>query len=140
MRLPRKVRGYEALKELESLYEQMDRPAVYAGLVHAARTDDPKHGALLARMDMRLDAIVELKVDEAALLARIENRARETIAAGGAVRADDNPESFKVRLDAYRAQTAPVSAYYASKGELKIVDGMAPIDAVTAAINKTLGV
>jgi len=94
---------------------------------------------LLARMDMRLDAIVELKVDEAALLARIENRARETVAAGGVVRADDNPESFKVRLDAYRAQTAPVSAYYASKGELKIVDGMASIDAVTAAINKTLG-
>ncbi len=94
---------------------------------------------LLARNDMRLDAIVELKVDEAALLARIEKRARETVAAGGVVRADDNPEAFKVRLDAYRAQTAPVSAYYAGKGGLKTVDGMAPIDAVTAAINGALG-
>ena len=36
-----------ALRELESLSEQMDRPAVYAGLLHAAKTDDPRHGALL---------------------------------------------------------------------------------------------
>ena len=94
---------------------------------------------LLAAKHMELDAIVELKVDEAALLARIENRARETVAAGGTVRADDNPEAFKVRLDAYRVQTAPVSAYYASKGTLKTVDGMLPIDDVTAALNKVLG-
>ena len=94
---------------------------------------------LLARMDMRLDAIVELKVDEKALLARIENRARETIAAGGTVRADDNAEALKVRLDSYRAQTAPVSAYYAGKGALKTVDGMAPIDDVTAAIHRAIG-
>jgi adenylate kinase len=72
-------------------------------------------------------------------MSRIENRARETVAAGGTVRADDNPEAFKVRLDAYRAQTAPVSAYYASKGTLKVVDGMAPIDAVTKAIDGILG-
>ena len=94
---------------------------------------------LLAAKHMELDAIVELKVDEAALLARIENRARETVAAGGTVRADDNPEAFKVRLDAYRVQTAPVSAYYASKGTLKTVDGMLSIDDVTAALNKVLG-
>lgn len=94
---------------------------------------------LLAQKHMELDAIVELKVDENALLARIENRARETVAAGGTVRADDNPEAFKVRLDAYRVQTAPVSAYYASKGTLKTVDGMMPIDEVTKALNKVLG-
>ncbi|HPG01896.1 MAG: adenylate kinase [Methylobacteriaceae bacterium] len=94
--------------------------------------------ALLAAEKMNLDAVVELKVDEKALMARIENRARETVAAGGTVRADDNPESFKIRLDAYREQTAPVSAYYAKIGELKTVDGMAPIDAVTAAINGVL--
>jgi adenylate kinase len=88
---------------------------------------------------MQLDAIVELKVDENALMARIEKRAAETIAAGGAVRADDNPESFKVRLTAYRDQTAPVSAYYASRGVLKTVDGMAPIDQVTAALDAVLG-
>ncbi len=93
---------------------------------------------LLAQKHMDLDAIVELKVDENALLARIENRARETVAAGGTVRADDNPEAFKVRLDAYRVQTAPVSAYYASKGTLKTVDGMMPIDDVTKALDKVL--
>jgi adenylate kinase len=82
---------------------------------------------------------VELKVDESALLARIENRAKETIAAGGTVRADDNPESFKIRLDAYRQQTAPVSAYYASKGTLRTVDGMAPIDEVSKALDKIIG-
>jgi adenylate kinase len=93
---------------------------------------------LLAKKGMDLDAIVELKVDENALLARIENRAKETVAAGGTVRADDNPEAFKVRLDAYREQTAPVSAYYAGKGTLKTVDGMMSIDAVTAALNQVL--
>ena len=94
--------------------------------------------ALLDAEKMQLDAVVELKVDEKALLARIENRARETVAAGGTVRADDNPESFKIRLDAYREQTAPVSAYYAGIGELKTVDGMAPIDAVTKALDGVL--
>jgi adenylate kinase len=94
---------------------------------------------MLAKKGMQLDAIVELKVDENALLARIEKRAAETIAAGGAVRADDNPEAFKVRLTAYREQTAPVSAYYASRGVLKTVDGMAPIDQVTAALDALLG-
>jgi adenylate kinase len=94
---------------------------------------------LLAKKHMDLDAIIELKVDENALMSRIENRARETVAAGGVVRADDNPDAFKVRLDAYRAQTAPVSAYYASKGTLKTVDGMAPIGDVSKAIDVILG-
>jgi adenylate kinase len=94
---------------------------------------------LLKKENMKLDAVVELKVDENALMARIENRAKETIAAGGTVRADDNPESFKIRLDAYREQTAPVSAYYAGIGELKTVDGMAPIDSVTKALDSVLG-
>ena len=94
---------------------------------------------MLAKKAMGLDAIIELKVDENALLARIEKRAAETLAAGGVVRADDNPESFKVRLTAYRDQTAPVSAYYASKGVLKTVDGMAPIDQVTVALDAVLG-
>lgn len=96
--------------------------------------------AMLSKKGMKLDSIVELKVDENALLARIENRARETVAAGGTVRADDNPEAFKKRLEAYRVQTAPVSDYYAKKGVLKVIDGMAPIDAVTKALDKALGV
>ena len=94
---------------------------------------------MLAKKAMNLDAIVELKVDENALLARIEKRAAETLAAGGTVRADDNPDAFRVRLTAYREQTAPVSAYYASRGVLKTVDGMAPIDQVTVALDAVLG-
>lgn len=94
---------------------------------------------LLARKGIGLDAVVELVVDENALVDRMRKRVEETLAAGKPVRADDNPESFKTRLDAYRQQTAPVSAHYAQKGELKQVDGMLPIDDVTAAIDKTLG-
>lgn len=94
--------------------------------------------ALLAKKGMDLDAVVELVVDENALVDRMRKRVEESLAAGKPVRADDNPESFKTRLDAYRTQTAPVSAHYAGRGELKRVDGMLPIDDVTAAIDKTL--
>ena len=93
---------------------------------------------MLAHKHMKLDAVIELKVDETLLLARIEKRAAETVAAGGAVRADDNPAAFKIRLDAYREQTAPVSGYYASKGALHQVDGMAAIGHVSAALDKVL--
>ncbi len=95
--------------------------------------------ALLAEKKIKLDAVIELIVDENALLARVENRNRETLNAGGVVRADDNPESLKIRLAAYRAQTAPVSAYYAERGALRQLDGMAPIDMVTRAIDGALG-
>jgi adenylate kinase len=69
----------------------------------------------------------------------MRKRVADAIAAGGQARADDNPESFKTRLEAYRAQTAPVSDHYASRGELRRIDGMAPIDEVTAALNRALG-
>src|SRR4051794_8763290 len=87
---------------------------------------------------MKLDAVIEFKVDESALLGRIEKRAADTIAAGGAVRADDNPDVFKTRLDAYRKQTAPLADYYRHTGDLRTVDGMAPIDAVAAQIDTIL--
>ena len=93
---------------------------------------------LLARKGMALDAVLELVVDEGALVDRMRKRVDETLAAGGAVRADDNPESFKTRLEAYRAQTAPVSAHYAGRSQLTRIDGMAPVDEVTAAINRAL--
>lgn len=93
---------------------------------------------ILASKGLFLDAVIELKVDESALLKRIENRVAETIAAGGPVRPDDNPESFKKRLDEYREKTAPLSAYYASTGELRTVDGMADMDVVTAEIENIL--
>jgi adenylate kinase len=93
---------------------------------------------LLRNKGLHLDGVVELVVDENALVARMERRVEETKAAGRAVRADDNPQSFKTRLAAYRNQTAPVSAYYAEQGELKQVDGMAPITEVAAAIDRAL--
>jgi adenylate kinase len=87
--------------------------------------------ALLKEKRKELHAVIELLVDDGILLARIENRAKETVAAGGTVRADDNPESFRKRLAQYHEQTAPVSDYYKSVGELRTVDGMAQIDEVT---------
>ncbi|MFC3207647.1 MAG: adenylate kinase [Mesorhizobium sp.] len=91
---------------------------------------------ILAGKGQELDAVIELKVDENALLKRMEKRVADTKAAGGQVRADDNPESFKKRLDEYREKTAPLSKYYAGTGQLKTVDGMADMDTVTAEIEK----
>jgi adenylate kinase len=93
---------------------------------------------MLERSGMQLDGVIELGVDEKALLTRMAKRVADTLAAGGKVRADDNPEAFKTRLDAYRAQTAPVSDYYRRRGQLKSVDGMAPIDEVTREIERVL--
>jgi len=93
---------------------------------------------ILADRGLALDAVIELKVDEGILLKRIEKRAAETIARGEPLRADDNAVSLKKRLDAYRAQTAPLIGYYAGKGLLKTVDGMAPVEKVSAAIAAVL--
>ncbi len=93
---------------------------------------------LLAERSLKLDAVIELKVVEDILLKRIEKRVAEMTARGEKVRADDNPEVLKGRLTAYRAQTAPLSFYYASKGLLRSVDGMSPIEKVAAAINTLL--
>lgn len=94
---------------------------------------------LLARKGLKLDAVIELKVDDSALLKRIETRIEQMKARGEAIRADDNPETLKKRLDAYHAQTAPLSAHYRGKGMLKVTDGMASIDEVTQAIGALLG-
>jgi adenylate kinase len=86
-----------------------------------------------------LDAVIELKVDDEALLARIENRARETVAAGGTPRADDNAEALKTRLLAYYRETSPLLGYYFAQGKLRSVDGMAPITEVGSQIDALLG-
>ena len=93
---------------------------------------------MLAEKGMRLDAVVELKVDPEILIRRIETRVAEMTARGETVRSDDNPEALKKRLDAYQAQTAPLVAYYAGKKSLRTVDGMAAISAVTVAIDRAL--
>jgi adenylate kinase len=85
-----------------------------------------------------LEAVIELRVDEGILLSRVQRRIAETLARGEPVRADDNPESLKKRLDAYRAQTAPLVKFYAGQGRLKVVDGMADISEVTSAIGRIL--
>jgi adenylate kinase len=95
--------------------------------------------AMLARKGLKLDAVIEFKVDETALVERIVKRARESEERGEAVRRDDNPDVFRTRLEAYKAQTAPLSAYYAGKGALRTVDGMRPIDEVTKDVKAILG-
>ncbi len=95
-------------------------------------------GAMLERKDMSLDAVIELKVDEEALLRRMDQRVKDTLAKGGKPREDDNPDAFRQRLETYRLQTAPVSDYYRSIGELHAVDGMAAIEAVTDSIDEFL--
>jgi adenylate kinase len=93
---------------------------------------------VLAARKSQLDAVIELKVDDAVLLARVENRAKETVAAGGTVRDDDKPETLKNRLAVYRKNTAPLIDYYKAKGKLKTVDGMAGVDEVSRQIEAVI--
>ena len=94
---------------------------------------------LLKSKGLKLNGVIELKVDDSILTSRIEKRAQETIAAGGTVRADDNAEALKTRLMAYYRETAPLTGYYYAHGILKTVDGMAPIADVTRQIDDVLG-
>ena len=93
---------------------------------------------MLKKRGIELDAVIELRVDEDALLKRIENRIAEMTARGEPLRSDDNPEVLRQRLVAYRQQTAPLVAYYRKQNVLRTVNGMAPIADVTAAIDKAL--
>jgi len=87
---------------------------------------------MLDRRGRRIDAVIRLKVDEAALLARIEKRWNEEH------RRDDDPEVFKTRLQAYNDQTAPLLPYYTAKGTLFEVDGMARVEEVAGEIGAVL--
>jgi adenylate kinase len=122
--------------------QRIDQPDAKSGFVLDGFPRTVKQAealdALLAGRGLKLDGVVELKVDEGILLDRIARRLEETKARGEPVRADDNPESFKIRLGAYRQQTAPLIDYYRSKGQLKSVDGMAGMDDVTRSIAAVL--
>jgi len=93
---------------------------------------------MLAERNLALDGVIELRVDEDALIKRIERRIEEMKARGEALREDDNPEVLHRRLNAYREQTAPLIDYYRDKGALITVNGMAPIPEVAAAIDRAL--
>jgi adenylate kinase len=92
-------------------------------------------GEMFAERGLSLDHVIEIKVDEAALFARIETRAAET----GGSRADDNAETLRKRLAVYHENTAPLLPYYEEKGLMRTVDGMASIDEVGRAIDAILG-
>ena len=94
---------------------------------------------MLQSKGQKLDAVIELVVDQNALVDRMKRRVEETVAAGGKVRSDDNPEAFAKRLVEYKAKTAPLSQFYSSTGELKQIDGMATVSEVTNAILTSLG-
>jgi adenylate kinase len=93
---------------------------------------------LLAEKGLTLDAVIELVVDDAALVARIVKRAEDARALGQPVRKDDTPEVFEVRLREYYKNTAPLIGYYWAKQSLRQIDGMADMDTVSAAIAKVL--
>lgn len=93
---------------------------------------------MLESKGLKIDAVLELVVDQSKLVDRIVRRADEAKAAGQPVRKDDDPEVFKTRLDAYNRDTAIVAPYYEKRGQLTKIDGMKPIDEVTSAIETAL--
>jgi adenylate kinase len=93
---------------------------------------------LLKRKHLKLDAVVELRVNESALLERVETRVAQMRERGEEVRIDDTPEVLSKRLANYRAQTEPLVHYYSEKRKLITVDGMMTIEQVTSAINRVL--
>src|SRR3979411_2027035 len=93
---------------------------------------------LLKKKHMKLDAVVELRVNESALLARVESRVAEMIARGEEVRIDDTPEVLSKRLASYRSLTEPLIHYYSERRKLLTVDGMMTIEHVTREINRIL--
>ena len=93
---------------------------------------------LLKRKHLRLDAVIELRVNESALLQRVETRAAEMRARGEEVRLDDTPDVLTKRLANYRTQTEPLIHYYSERRKLLTVDGMMTIEHVTHEINRIL--
>jgi len=119
--------------------ERLDKPDCAKGVIFdgfprtvaQARALD----TMLAQRDRKIDAVVELKVDDDAMVGRMESRVREN---PGAARADDNPETLRKRLGVYRQNTAPLLDFYSNQGKLVTVDGMAPIADVSSAISRVI--
>ena len=93
---------------------------------------------LLKHKHMKLDAVIELRVNESALLSRVETRVAQMRERGEEVRLDDTPEVLSKRLANYRSQTEPLIHYYSERRKLSTIDGMMAIDEVTRAIHRQL--
>jgi adenylate kinase len=122
--------------------ERIDRPDARKGFILDGfpRTVAQAEAldAMLAEKGLGLDAVLEFKVDQGALIKRIEGRAAESSARGEPVRKDDDPEVFKTRLAAYNRDTAVVAPYYKARGQLVEIDGMRPIEEVAEAVRRAL--
>jgi adenylate kinase len=122
--------------------ERIDQPDCARGFIldgyprTLAQADSVE--AMLQDKGLKLDMVIELVVDDKALVGRIVKRAEEAQAAGQPVRKDDNPVVFEERLREYYKKTAPLIGYYHAKGLLVGVDGMASIDDVTKQIEALL--
>jgi adenylate kinase len=122
--------------------DRLDQPDMKRGFIldgfprtvpQAAALDE-----LLKRKHIKLDAVIELRVNESALLNRVETRVAEMRARGEEVRIDDTPEVLSKRLASYRALTEPLIHYYSERRKLLTVDGMMTIEHVTREINRIL--
>src|SRR6201993_5404531 len=122
--------------------DRIDQPDAAKGFIldgfprtvpQAAALDD-----LLRKKHIKLDAVVELRVNESALLSRVETRVAEMRARGEEVRIDDTPEVLSKRLASYRSMTEPLIHYYSERRKLLTVDGMMTIEHVTREINRIL--
>jgi adenylate kinase len=122
--------------------DRLDKPDAKKGFIldgfprtvpQAQALDD-----LLKKKHIRLDAVIELRVNESALLARVETRVEQMIARGEEVRIDDTPEVLSKRLASYRALTEPLIHYYSERRKLLTVDGMMTVEHVTREINRIL--
>ena len=122
--------------------ERVDQPdcangAVFDGFPRTIAQAEALDRMLAAR-SRKIDMVLELKVDEAALIRRAEQRVKDTLAQGGTPRSDDQPDTVRFRQNVYRENTAPLLDYYGKQGKVVTVDGMAPIEDVTAAIAKVI--
>jgi adenylate kinase len=119
--------------------DRIEQPDCAAGFILDGFPRNVAQASALDRMldqkDMALDAVVELGVDDAILIDRIETRAAET---QGRPRPDDNAEALKKRLEVYHGQTAPLIVYYRDRGILKTVNGMADVETVSREIEEVL--